>query len=100
MPTRFGPLVTGSGYESSVGADPAVADAGLGDDEARIGSVVAQLAPELTHVDAQVVALRAVAATPHLAQEVLVGEQLAGLGRELLEQGELGPGEVHDVSVE
>src|SRR5262249_13875976 len=97
MPTVL--AVTGSGYEASVGADPPVADAGLGHDEARVGRVVTELAPQLPDVHAQVVALGAVPAPPHLSQQVLVREQLPRLGGELLEQRELGLGQVHDVAV-
>src|SRR5580765_945657 len=84
----------------SVGADPAITDAGLGDDETGVGGVIAELPAQLTDVDAQVVALRSVPASPHAAQQVLVGEELPGLGDELVEQRELRLGQVDDVAVE
>src|SRR6476660_3157889 len=57
---------------SSLSSDPAVADAGFGEDQPGTGGVVAELLAELADVHPQVVALRAVTRSPHLAQEVLL----------------------------
>src|SRR5581483_1181410 len=80
--------------------DPAVADAGFGEDQPRVGGIVAELAPELAHVDAQVVALAAVALPPHLAQEIVVSEKFARIPDEHLEKRELRPREVDGRPVE
>ena len=62
------------------------------------GRVVAELLAQLAHVHPQVVALGPVARAPHLAQQVLLREELAGIARQLLEQRELGAGEVHGLA--
>ena len=61
--------------------------------------VVAELLAQLTDVDAQVVALGAVLRAPHLAQQQLLGEQLARVAHEQLEQRQLGAREVHRLAV-
>src|SRR5260221_14528025 len=68
MATRVGMISTlvGSGG-ALLARDPAVADPGFGQDEPRVGGVVAELLAELADVHAQVIALAAVALTPDLA---------------------------------
>src|SRR5437667_2807192 len=80
--------------------DPAIADPGFGQDEPRVRGVVAELLAELTHIDAQVVALAAVALTPDLTQEVLLCQELARVADEELEQRELCARQVYGGAVE
>ena len=79
--------------------DPAVPDAGLGDDQLRRLRVVAELLAEGPHVGAQVGGLRAVPLAPDLAQEPLVGQELAGIRHERLEEPVLGGREVQRLAV-
>ena len=58
-------------------ADPPVADPGLGHDQLRRLRVVAELLAQRTDVGTQVGGLGPVALAPDLAQEPLVGEELA-----------------------
>ena len=70
--------------------DEAVAHPGLGDEVARVGPVGLQLAAQVGHVDPQVVALVAVAGTPHVLQQLALRDELAGVAHEHLEQLPLG----------
>src|ERR1700748_2440520 len=54
-----------------------------------------QLGPQPPHVDPDVLGLGLVAQAPHPAQQVGMGQQLAPVGGQLPEQGELGRREVH-----
>src|SRR5580765_8158537 len=57
----------------------AVAHAGLGDQPARPGRVRLELAPQLSHVQPQVAGGVGVAGPPHLGQQLVPAEQLAGV---------------------
>ena len=80
-------------------ADPAVPDAGLGHDQPGRLGVVAELLAQRPHVGAQVGGLGSVPLTPHLPQEPLVGEELAWVRHQRLEQPVLGRRQVHLLAV-
>ena len=75
--------------------DPAVPDARLGHDQRRGLRVVAELLAQRSDVGAQVRRLGAVPLTPDLAQQPLMGEELAGVRDERLEQPVLRRGQAH-----
>src|SRR5262245_22917668 len=80
--------------------DPPIADPGLGQDQPRRGGTVRELAAQRTHVHPQVVALLRVAGTPYLPQQPLVGQQLARIRDERLQQRVLGLREMDRLAAE
>src|SRR5262249_17994300 len=77
-----------------------VAGARFGEDVKRARGVRLELASQLRHVDVEVVRLLAVAPPPHLAQQHLVREELAGVAGEDAEQAELVRGELDCLTAE
>jgi hypothetical protein len=69
------------GCKASVGGEP-IAHAGLGEEESRPGRVGLQLAAQVTHVDVDVLDLSGVLGPPHLSEEAIGGEHLAGVAQE------------------
>src|SRR6266566_9055727 len=86
--------ILAGGSVAPVRADPPVPDTRFGEDQRGCPGNLLQLLAEVRHVDAQVVALVRVALAPHLLQQPALGEQLAGVADEQVEQGELGGREV------
>ena len=73
-----------------LGGDEAVAHAGLGDEVAGMGAVGLELAAEVGEVDAEVVALGRRGRSPHVVEQLALGDELAGVANEHLEQLPLG----------
>src|SRR6266704_4674381 len=86
-----------SGFRLALGR-PAVPDAGLGEDPKRGRGVLLELLPQAGNEHPQIVALVQIAVAPDLLEQISVGEQLAGIGHEQLEQGELRRREVDGLS--
>src|SRR5580693_5074244 len=62
----------------------AIADAELGDQDARLCRIGLDLAPQIAHKDAQIVAVVDMLAAPNLAQHELMGDDIAGMLRQNL----------------
>ena len=60
-------------------ADQPVADAGLGDEQLRLGRVRFQFLPQVRQIDAQVVGLLDRVRAPDLAEYLAVGQHLPGV---------------------
>src|SRR5207302_7869204 len=77
--------VSGSGRRGEgVMRGQAVADAELGQKDARLGRVLLDFLPQLAHEDAQIMGVMHVRRSPHLLEEILVGHDIAGvLGEDL-----------------
>src|SRR6476469_9522361 len=76
-------------------SDEAVADAGLGDEDARAGGVFLQFAAQLVDVDAQILRLVAVFRAPDALEEHPLRQHLARLARQFEEQLPLGRRQMH-----
>jgi len=70
-----------------------IAHAWLGEQPAGPGRVRFELAPQLRHVEPQVAGRVGVSRAPHLLEQVLLGEQLAGVAQQHLEQVPFGRGQ-------
>ena len=71
----------------------AVAHPRLGEQPAGPGRVGFQLAPQLGHVEPEVAGRVGVARAPHLGQQLALGEQLAGVAEQDLQQVPFGRGQ-------
>ena len=85
---RGAPDVAGSGLE-------AIPEAGFGEEVPRLAGVELELAAQLGQVDPQVVGLAAVAAAPHLLQQVGLAYQGSRGPRQHLDQVPLGGRQMH-----
>src|SRR5581483_4854661 len=74
----------------SVGRDEAIPHAPLRLDVAGMLRIIAQLAAQAPHEDAQRVRILAILGSPGMLQQVLVGEDRAGMTQEYLKQAILG----------
>ena len=72
---------------------------GLGDEVARPARLGLELAPHLRHEHAQVVRLVVVLGTPHLLQQLALGDELAAVAHEHLDEVPLGRREADLVAV-
>ena len=63
-----------------------IADAELGQQDARLGRIVLDLLPQLAHEDAQIVRVVQVRRAPHFLEQELVGHDVAGVLGEQLQQ--------------
>src|SRR5262249_662759 len=75
--------------------EQAIADAGLGEQVLRARRVLLELAPEMRHVDAQVVRLALRVGPPHLAQELALRHDPSGVAHQRGQEPVLDRAQVH-----
>src|SRR4029077_4857104 len=81
-------------YRRSVGAAEAVSEPAHGANGIVVGAGSFQLAAGIVHVDVDDVRGRLEPVAPDLLAQLVAGEHDAGVAHQVLEQGELGAGEL------
>src|SRR6267378_4289243 len=85
--------------DAALGAAEEVADSGHGLDHVARLAIGPELSPETAHVQLHEIAADVRVVTPHAFENLLLGENTAGVGHEVPQELELGRREMHRHSV-